>query len=150
MLFLLLNTEEAGGKAASGKFNAEQIAHFKKVLAENKEVRWTLVFMHRPIWHTKDLAKTGWPQIEEALQGRKFTVFAGHEHKYQRETRNGARYYTLATTGGVSKLRGIPFGEFDHIMWVTMKADGPVLANIMTEGIYPEDVKLGAKEKAGE
>jgi len=149
VLYLLLNTEDPGGKAGP-KFSAEQIAYSKKVLADNKDVRWTLVFMHRPVWHNKDVAKTGWPQVEEALQGRKFTVFAGHEHHYQRETRNGSRYYTLATTGGVSKLRGIPFGEFDHIMWVTMKADGPVLANLMTEGIFPEDVKLGANEKAGE
>ena len=28
---------------------------------------------------------------------------------------------------GGSKLRGAPLGEFDHLVWVTMKRDGPVL-----------------------
>ncbi len=111
------------------------------MLEDNRDVRWTLLFLHRPIWHTKDLPKTGWPQIEESLKGRRVTVFAGHEHKYLKETRGGNHYYTLATTGGSSKLRGVQFGEFDHIVWVTMKTDGPVLANLMMEGIFPEDVR---------
>jgi serine/threonine-protein phosphatase CPPED1 len=84
-------------------------------------------------------------------QGRcqdRFAVFAGHEHHYEREIRNGSKFYTLATSGGASLLRGTPFGEFDHIVWVTMKADGPVLANLMMEGIFPEDVKLAGKERA--
>ncbi len=146
VLFLILNTEDLPGKKTVGQFGPEQIAAVKKVLADNKDVRWTLVFLHRPIWHAKDGAKIGWTPIEEALQGRKYTVFAGHEHVYLREVRFGMKYYTFATTGGVSKLRGVPQGEFDHIVWVTMKDGGPVLANLMMEGIYPEDIRLRGKE----
>jgi hypothetical protein len=58
------------------------------------------------------------------------------------------RYYKLATTGGISKMRGTSYGEFDHILWVTMKPDGPVLANILMDGILPEDLQL--KESAEE
>ena len=49
-------------------------------------------------------------------------------------------YYQLATTGGGSRLRGVRYGEFDHIVWVTMKKDGPVLANVMLDGVLPENL----------
>jgi hypothetical protein len=151
VLFVMLNAEDLPGKKTTGKFGPEQVAAVKKILADNKDVRWTLVFLHRPLWHDKEPAKVGWTPVEEALQGRKYTVFCGHEHVYQREERHGMRYYTLATTGGKSKLRGAPQGEFDHIVWVTMKDGGPVLANLMMEGIFPEDVHLGTgKKKAGD
>jgi len=51
-------------------------------------------------------------------------------------------YYQLATTGGGSRLRGVRYGEFDHIVWVTMKKSGPVLANIMLDGVLPENLTL--------
>jgi predicted phosphodiesterase len=140
VLFLLLNTEDPP-KIAAGKFSKEQIEYVQKILAENKGVRWTLVFLHKPVWTYPDVGKTGWPEIEKALSGRRYTVFAGHKHKYERFERNGQRYYMLATTGGSSRLRGIGVGEFDHLVWVTMKNDGPVLANLMMEGIFPEDLK---------
>jgi hypothetical protein len=48
----------------------------------------------------------------------------------------------LATTGGVSKMRGLRYGEFDRIAWVTMKNEGPVIANILLDGIYPENMRM--------
>jgi 3',5'-cyclic AMP phosphodiesterase CpdA len=145
VLFLMLNSEDQPGMQTKGKFGPQQIAEVKKILADKKDVRWTLVFLHKPMWHSKDPAKVGWTEIENALQGRRFTVFAGHEHQYLREVRNGSKFYTFATTGGSSSLRGVPFGEFDHIIWVTMKSDGPVMANLMMEGIFPEDLRIGKK-----
>src|SRR5262245_6016322 len=139
VLFLLLNTEDPP-KTKTGAISKEQIAFAKKVLAEHAQVRWTLVFLHRPVWAEKETAKTGWLEVEKALTGRTYTVFAGHRHIYKKYQRNGANYYQLATTGGSSKLRGIPFGEFDHLVWVTMKDTGPVLANLMTEGIFAENL----------
>lgn len=52
------------------------------------------------------------------------------------------------TRGGGSRLRGVRYGEFDHITWVTMKPDGPVLANLMLDGIYPEDMRLPSSDAA--
>jgi serine/threonine-protein phosphatase CPPED1 len=143
VLFLLLNTEEQPAKLASGRFRAEQLAYVQRALAENRRARWTLVFLHRPVWTYPSVAKTGWLEIERALAGRRYTVFAGHKHRYERFVRNGQRYYMLATTGGGSRLRGAPLGEFDHLVWVTMKRDGPVIANLMMEGIFPEDIRPG-------
>jgi len=139
VLFLMLCTEDPPGKGDS--ISPAQAEYVKKALADNKAVRWTIVALHRPIW-TGDNDKNGWGEVEKALSGRNYTVFAGHIHRYQKFVRNGMNYYQLATTGGGSNLRGLKYGEFDHIVWATMKKDGPVLANIMLDGIVPEDLHL--------
>lgn len=107
-------------------------------LKKNQGVRWTFIFMHHPIW-TYDTGGR-FNKIEEALKGRKFTVLAGHEHRYQHAERNGSNYYILSTTGGGSALRGNYFGEFDHISWVTMTDNGPVMANLRLDGILPHTI----------
>jgi hypothetical protein len=150
VLFLMLNSEDPPGEKGGGAFGAAQIAYAKKVLQENKGVRWTLVLFHRPVWTYPNMDKTGWLPIEEALQGRKYTVLAGHKHNYELTVRLGMKYIMLGTTGGSSKLRGTPFGELDHIMWVTMKDSGPVLCNLATEGILPEDLRVAAPKKEQE
>src|SRR5207244_11256368 len=45
--------------------------------------------------------------------------------------------------------RGLRYGEFDHIVWVTMGKQGPTLANVMLDGIYPEDLKRTVTEEEG-
>jgi hypothetical protein len=147
VLFLMLDCEDLPGQAKAPKFGPEQITAAKKILADNRDVRWTFVFFHRPVWNSQNVAQIGWLPIEEALQGRKYTVFTGHEHSYRLQIRHGMKYFTLATTGGVSKLRGTHMGEFDHIVWMTMKNDGPVMSNLMMEGIFSEDVKLQAAQQ---
>jgi len=139
VLFLALCSEDPPG---SSSVSAEQIAYVKKALEENPNPRWTIVALHKPIWAHKDLDKNGWLEVEKLLAGRKYTVFCGHVHRYEKFVRNGMNYYQLATTGGGSRLRGVRYGEFDHIVWVTMKKDGPVLANIMLDGILPENLSL--------
>ena len=84
---------------------------------------------------------TGWARAEEALRGRKHTVFAGHWHTYTKYIRNDSRYFILATTGGGSSLRGPRHGSFDHVVWVTMTDEGPRIANLMLDGIWDEDVR---------
>jgi hypothetical protein len=112
-------------------------------------VHWTFVFIHKPVWSSKDVEKTGWLEVEKLLADRQYTVFAGHIHRYQKFVRNGRKYYQLATTGGASKTRGVPYGEFDHITWVTMKRDGPILANILLDGILPENLQLPETAEVG-
>lgn len=139
-LFLCLNTEDGG----LGKIAEKQIDYVQDVLKRHADARWTFVFMHEPIWHQGyGSPHPDWAQIESALGDRDFTVFAGHWHGYRRAIRNDRRYYILSVTGGGSQLRGEAFGEFDHVMWVTMKDDGPVIANLTLDGILPEDVVTG-------
>ncbi len=153
-LFLAVSSEETDttGKTpryAASLISAEQTAYFKKVLEDNKDVKWTMVFLHKPLWIDKDLEKNGWAAFEKLLDGRKMTAFCGHVHRYQKFTRNGNTYYQLATTGGGSRMRGVEYGEFDHIAWITMKADGPRIANVMLDGILPEDLKTPESEEPG-
>ena len=74
------------------------------------------------------------------MQNRKYSVIAGHEHRYHHEEIQGSNYYILATTGAGSALLGEPFGQFDHISWITMSNNGPVMANLKLDGILPHDV----------
>ena len=146
VLFLCLNTEDGTGGNIVGP---EQVAFVKKTLEETKGAKWTLIFVHKPIWTAADQEKVGWAECERALAGRNYTVFCGHVHRYQKYVRNGMNYYQLATTGGGSKLRGIPYGEFDQIAWITMKPDGPRIANILLDGLLPENMHLPESKEKG-
>ncbi len=139
VLFLMLDTDDAEGGTAWFEMTEEQEAYLLQKLEEHTDVRWTLFFMHHPMWTQEDNKLEA---IEEKLKesGRGYTMFAGHEHRYMSEMRKGREYYTLATTGGGSRLRGPRFGEFDHITWVTMTDEGPVMANLWLDGILDMDV----------
>lgn len=138
VLFLCLNSEDQYRGAGRGSISDEQFEYLEQVLAENQDVRWTLIFMHQPLWHQEDTKR--WQELEALLVDRQHTVYAGHEHRYVKEHRNNGKYFTLATTGGGSSLRGAELGEFDHMMWVTMTDQGPVMANLDLQGIWTEDV----------
>ena len=44
-------------------------------------------------------------------------------------------------------MRGTSFGEFDHATWVTMTDKGPRLANLLIDGILPDDVTTEAHQQ---
>jgi hypothetical protein len=134
VLFISLHTEDLPG----GGIGEEQIAWAQRTLAEHAGVRWTMLFFHRPLW--RDQNQAGFEKIGEALKGRKYTVFASHYHHYLKGEHDGMNYYVLATAGGGSDLRGVDVGEFDHVTWVTMKPEGPVVANLELAGILPDNV----------
>lgn len=139
VLFLCLNTEELKRGASRGYIAQPQYKYIKETLAANQEVKWTLIFMHQPLWDQPDNGM--WPEVEKLLKDRKHTVFAGHRHRYVKYLRNQSNYFILATTGGGSGLRGPAFGEFDHVVWITMTDDGPIMANLLLDGIWDENVR---------
>lgn len=139
ILFLLLNSEDPPG---SNGFSPEQVKFVERVCAEVPNPRWTFVALHKPIW-TGNAEANGWLAVEKILASRPYTVFAGHVHRYEKFTRNGRAYYQLATTGGSSQLRGVAAGEFDHVMQVTVRPQGPpVLANLLLDGILTESLRV--------
>ena len=144
VLFLIVLTDDPPdpNNPRSGRISQAQADYMKKVMNENRDVRWTWVFMHKPLFTKKENSVAGWTEIENALSGRPHTVMAGHWHYYGKYRKHGQSYIRLATTGGGSKLRGLEEGEFDHIVWVTMTDEGPRVANLMLDGIHDEDVKL--------
>jgi len=137
VLFLCLDSEDPPRGHEFSNFGDAQLEYFKNVLAKNADVRWTLVFLHQPMWEYGN--STNWAKMEELLSGRAYTVFAGHEHEYAKAVRDGQNYYRLATTGGASELTGLEDGSFDHIMWVTMTNEGPKVVNLMLDGIFDDD-----------
>ncbi len=140
VLMLCINSEET----ATGKkqISPEQAEYFKKVLAENKTVRWTFAFLHEPLWLYEEKGRsTGWKEISDALNGREYTVFAGHTHNYVQYTRRGRDHIILATTGGGSDLSGPFFGRFDHIVAVSVSGAEPAIANLMLDGIHGVDIR---------
>jgi len=121
-----------------------QLAFLKETLAEESDIRWTVLIVHHPLWNFKnepEIPETfrpiheRWLEIENAMGDREYTLFAGHRHRYDYEVRNDQKYITLATTGGGSRLRGVDHGEFDHFLWVTMTDDGPIIANLLMDGV---------------
>jgi hypothetical protein len=150
VLFLCVNADEPYQDKEDGRLGKEQIEYFEKVLKDNVNVRWTFVNVHKPMWTHPNLDTNGWLELEKSLAGRKYTVFAGHIHRYQKFVRQGMNYYQLATTGGGSRMRGMRYGEFDHVAWVTCKKSGdPTIANIMLDGIYPENLKKTITDEEG-
>ena len=133
VLFLVVNTEDT----APGTISDRQVAYMHKALAANPSVRWTMVFMHQPVFSGGHAA---WEKVEAALKARPHTVFAGHHHTYSKYRKHDRSYIKLSTTGGGSALRGLEFGEFDHVVWVTITDGGPRIANLLLDGIHDEDV----------
>ena len=139
VLFLVLCTDDITYDNVSDT----QVDYVNKVLKDNMNVRWTFVFFHAPYfyWDEKDKAD-GYVEIVNMLKDRPHTAFAGHAHRYKKVEKHGHSYIGLATTGGGSKLRGVEFGEFDHIVWVTMTDTGPRIANLMLDGIFDENIEI--------
>ena len=134
------------------RIGEKQLAWIEQDLAEHHDARWTFVFFHKPLWTYAERAEaagvadpTNWKKVEKLLATRPHTVFAGHEHRYIQFNRQGRQYFQLATTGGGSLLRGKKYGEFDHVVWMTMEADGPRVANILLDGVLPADVVTEAE-----
>jgi len=139
VLFLALDTNDGDGVVLS----EAQITYIKETLAANTNVRWTLLFMHHPIWAYREY-NNGFDQVEAALADRPYTVLAGHTHRYLQQVRNERNYYILGTTGGGSQLRGPRFGEYDHITWVTMTDEGPEFVNLQLSGIIDHNISTPA------
>lgn len=134
VLFIILDSNDDDDYNLTEK----QTSFALNALDENPDARWTFVLMHHPIWKYDTGGR--FEKIEAALVDRHHSVIAGHEHHYQHIERKESNYYVLGTTGGGSALRGDRFGEFDHIVWVTMSDDGPVMANLKLDGILAHDI----------
>ena len=108
-LFIIMDSNDDDDHSLT----VEQTDFVLESISQHPDVRWTFVLMHHPIWTYDTHGR--FEEIETALEGRNYTVIAGHTHHYTHENRKGQNYYVLATTGGGSSSRGNYFGEFDHI-----------------------------------
>jgi hypothetical protein len=139
--------QEAFGEGAKVEFPEKQRAWFKKVLAENTDVRWTFVFLHEPVWNGPS---DSFKEMDQAIQGRDYTFFAGHTHYYDYDLINGHEYITVASAGAAFVHEGP--GNVDMMTWVTMTEDGPQIAGIALKGIFDrkglDPAMFGAYDRA--
>jgi hypothetical protein len=118
-------------EVATGYISQLQSDYMVRALADNADVRWTFLLMHKAPWKNADMRS--WNLLERSLQDRPYTVFHGHRHAYLREERNGRDYIRLATTGGVFQPEnGL---AVDQLVWVTVDSDGAHIANLQMSGI---------------
>ena len=115
----------------AGNITAEQSAYFLKAIADNPDVLWTFLFLHKAPWERED--EVNFAAIEQALADRPYTVFNGHIHAYKHIERHGRDYIRLATTGGVwFPDRG---RSMDQVVLVTVDDQGADIANLLMSGI---------------
>jgi len=122
----------------SGRISAQQAAYFRQVIAQNPDVRWTFVLMHKPAWERPD--EENFVTIESALTQRPYSVFYGHEHAYLHQQRYGRDYIRLATTGGVQNVKKDM--AVDHVTLVTVSEEGIDIANLRLSGIFDKTGKI--------
>jgi len=118
------------------KITDQQVEYFKNVLEQNKNVRWTFVIMHKHAYEETN-PPANWLKIEKMLAERPYTVFSGHEHRYQYLNRNGRDYIAMATVGGGQKNppQTRP-GIYDSVMLVNMRGNEPVFAHVLIDGVF--------------
>jgi hypothetical protein len=122
----------------TGAISIEQSTYFEQVIANNPNVRWTFLFMHKPSWQRED--EKGLGRIEAALSNRNYTVFNGHLHVYDHVDRNGQDYITLGTTGGGQDPNNAM--AFDHITLVSLADQSPIIANLRLDGILNKKARI--------
>jgi len=152
VLFLCLDSQDPPDAHRTSNFSDKQLAYFQKVLTKYKNVRWTILFLHQPMWlnspNNNDKNHT-WAKMQKLLGERSYTVFCGHYHRYLKSIKNDMNHYILSTTGGgaqkaesterAEKPAGVEYCNFDHIMWITMTKEGPLVTNILLDGIFNDE-----------
>ncbi|MDX2110208.1 MAG: sugar-binding protein [Verrucomicrobiota bacterium] len=135
-LFVYLSSS----RNAEHKIVATDVDFVKAAFQANTDARWTVFFSHCPLWQ-QDTKTNGWDELEQTFGDRKLTAFSGHYHEYFLTRRNGRNYYNLATTGGDSSVSGVDTGLFDHITWVVLTPEGPLVTVLPLDGIVPDTVR---------
>lgn len=115
----------------TGEVGDEQAAYFEKAIADNPSVRWTFMFMHKPVW--RRAGDNAFLRIEAALKDRPYTVFNGHFHSYSYTLRNNRDYIMMGTTGGGQDAKDA--NSFDHVTMVTIGDGEPSVASLRLDGV---------------
>lgn len=121
-----------------GNIGPEQAEYFQTVLADHPDVRWTMLFMHKPVW--EDDGDPEFVALESALSDRPYTVFNGHRHTMSHTVKNGRDYIMLGTTGGSQGANNEM--AFDHLTLVTVSEDGPSISHLRLDGILDKSGEI--------
>ncbi|MDQ1327888.1 MAG: Metallophos protein [Candidatus Poribacteria bacterium] len=135
--FVGINTEEyqaPESATAIKEFSDFLISDINK----NKSAKHIFIFMHRPLW-LED--KGMWKNIDSALEGSNYTVFAGHYHNLSSSVINNHKYIVLSATGaGLDEFPLPELGMFHHYTVVTVDGENANIAIVRPGNIMPETV----------
>jgi hypothetical protein len=135
----LMRAIESGTQPA--RIGDVQTEELLAAVAAHDDVRWTMVCMHMPAWQG-----AGHPSVDRlrrALGQRPYTMFAGHCHAYEHTRIDGRDHIRMGTSGGLRLVEG-GGGVEDHVMLVTMTADGPRIANVGLDAVSGADGRPAA------
>jgi len=125
--FIVLDSEVVGQAA---RITGEQMEWLKADLKKARAARHKFVFLHRPLYpvdgHMGNCLDK-YPKDRDALhmlfvRNRITAVFAGHEHLFDEQKRNGVRY--IITGGGGAFLYPSTRGEGDFFHFVEVSVAG--------------------------
>lgn len=126
--FIMLDSDVVG---QTNKITGDQLEWLKDDLQKSRAARHKFVFLHRPLYpidgHMGQCLDK-YPKDRDALhalfvRNRITTVFQGHEHLFNAQTKNGVRY--VITGGGGAFLYPSIYGEgdFHHFVLVTISGE---------------------------
>lgn len=141
--FIILNTDMAGQE---GRIEKNQLDWLKQDLENNKSDRHIFVMMHRPLYsvmnpegkrskHQAFTDKRNEYEIRMLMVKYQVeAVFAGHEHFFNKQIRDGVTY-VITGAAGASPYADETHGGFYHYVKVRVNGDS----------IYMQVVKLGGQ-----
>ncbi|CAH1230373.1 hypothetical protein PAECIP111891_06659 [Paenibacillus allorhizoplanae] len=110
----------------------EQLAYFRCVLANNADVKWTFVNMHKPGWKSES---EEYQELIQMLGNRSYTIFAGHLHAMEYTQKGNAEFIQLGRTGGLAHGDGTNPSDENVVLWVTMRGGMPTYRVIHLDGV---------------
>ena len=125
--FIVLNTD---GARTSHRIDDAQVQWLRRDLEENKDALFTFVVLHQPLYPVDGHVGSSLyahPDRRDSLhalfvQQGVDCVFAGHEHLYNHQERDGVHYFI--TGGGGAPLYASPErGGFHHYLLVRVTGD---------------------------
>lgn len=141
--FIILNTDTPG---EAGRIGADQLNWLKEDLERNKDDRHIFVAMHRPLYslmnpERKRNGHQSFTDRRSEYEVRRLmteyqvdAVFAGHEHFFNKQVRDGVTYI-ITGVAGASPYANEKQGGFYH--YVRVKVEG--------DSVHMEVVKLGGE-----
>ncbi len=125
--FIVLNTD---GAHTSGMVDDRQLQWLRADLAAREDALFTFVALHQPLYPVdghKGSSLDAHPQRRDALHAlfveqKVDCVFAGHEHLYNHQEKDGVHYFI--TGGGGAPLYAAPDrGGFHHYLLVRIEGN---------------------------
>lgn len=116
--FIILDTDY---NLNYGKITPNQIEWLSNDLENNKEADHIFVFMHNPLWRSKN---SSWDELTAVLKKYENarTVFAGHTHEYCFEEVDGFQCFIINSSGHIN-YEAPAVGYFHQFLYVSIKDD---------------------------